>query len=131
MATSKRLARAAQLPERAMAKILIDGETLTREALYRIVYEAEEVGLAPAAREKMLASRAVIERLIASDAAVYGVNTGFGKMASVRISREQIGTLQVNLVRSHACGVGSPLSEAETRAMLGLGANAIAKGFSG
>ena len=114
-----------------MAKILIDGETLTRDALYRIVYEAEEVQLAPAAREKMLASRAVIERLIASDAAVYGVNTGFGKMASVRISREQIGTLQVNLVRSHACGVGAPLSEAETRAMLVLRANAIAKGFSG
>jgi histidine ammonia-lyase len=114
-----------------MAKILIDGETLTREALYRIVYEAEEVQLAPVAREKMLASRAVIERLIASDAAVYGVNTGFGKMASVRISREQIGTLQANLVRSHACGVGAPLSEAETRAMLVLRANAIAKGFSG
>jgi histidine ammonia-lyase len=114
-----------------MAKILIDGETLTRDALYRIVYEAEEVQLAPAAREKMLASRAVIERLIASDSAVYGVNTGFGKMASVRISREQIGTLQVNLVRSHACGVGAPLSEAETRAMLVLRANAIAKGFSG
>jgi histidine ammonia-lyase len=59
------------------------------------------------------------------------VNTGFGKMASVRISREQIGELQVNLVRSHACGVGTPLSEQETRAMLVLRANAIAKGFSG
>ncbi|MGA8037631.1 MAG: histidine ammonia-lyase [Candidatus Acidiferrales bacterium] len=111
--------------------ILIDGETLTRDALYRIVFEGEEVALAPGAREKMLASRAVIERLIESNAPVYGVNTGFGKMASVRISREQIGTLQVNLVRSHACGVGAPLSEAETRAMLVLRANAIAKGFSG
>jgi histidine ammonia-lyase len=79
----------------------------------------------------MLASRAVIERLIASDQAVYGVNTGFGKMASVRISREQIGELQLNLVRSHACGVGTALSEQETRAMLLLRANAVAKGFSG
>jgi histidine ammonia-lyase len=79
----------------------------------------------------MLASRAVIERLIASDQAVYGVNTGFGKMASVRISREQIGELQLNLVRSHACGVGTALSEHETRAMLLLRANAVAKGFSG
>jgi histidine ammonia-lyase len=114
-----------------MTQILIDGETLTRDALYRIVFEGEEVALAPAAREKMNASRTVIERLVASNAAVYGVNTGFGKMASVRISREQIGTLQVNLVRSHACGVGAPLSEAETRAMLVLRANAIAKGFSG
>src|ERR1700689_1868245 len=76
-------------------------------------------------------SRAVVERLIESDAAVYGVNTGFGKMASVRISREQIRALQVNLVRSHACGVGAPLSEHETRAMLALRANAIAKGLSG
>lgn len=114
-----------------MTQILIDGETLTRDALYRIVFEGEEVALAPAAREKMNSSRTVIERLVASNAAVYGVNTGFGKMASVRISREQIGTLQVNLVRSHACGVGAPLSEAETRAMLVLRANAIAKGFSG
>jgi histidine ammonia-lyase len=114
-----------------MSAILIDGETLTRDALYRIVFEGEDVALPPGARQKMLASRAVIERLIESNAPVYGVNTGFGKMASVRISREQIGKLQVNLVRSHACGVGAPLSEAETRAMLVLRANAIAKGFSG
>ena len=99
--------------------------------MYRIVFDGAPVELAPAARKKMLASRAVIERLIASDQAVYGVNTGFGKLASVRISREQIGELQVNLVRSHACGMGAPLSEAETRAMLALRANAIAKGFSG
>jgi histidine ammonia-lyase len=114
-----------------MTTIFIDGETLTREALYRIVFDGEDVAIAPASREKMLASRAVIDRLIASNAAVYGVNTGFGKMASVRISHEQIGELQVNLVRSHACGVGAPLSETETRAMLVLRANAIAKGNSG
>jgi histidine ammonia-lyase len=114
-----------------MTTIVIDGETLTREALYRIVFDGEGLSIAPMARERMLASRAVIERLIASNEAVYGVNTGFGKMASVRISREQIGELQVNLVRSHACGVGAPLSEAETRAMLVLRANAIAKGNSG
>ncbi|MGB8836660.1 MAG: aromatic amino acid lyase, partial [Candidatus Acidiferrales bacterium] len=114
-----------------MSAIQIDGENLSCEILYRIVFDGAPVELAPAARKKMLASRAVIERLIASDQAVYGVNTGFGKLASVRISREQIGELQVNLVRSHACGMGAPLSEAETRAMLALRANAIAKGFSG
>src|SRR5580658_9150861 len=114
-----------------MTKISLDGESLTRDALYQIVFEGEEVALAPAALEKMKASRAVIERLIESNAPVYGVNTGFGKMASVRISREQIRQLQVNLVRSHACGVGAALHEAETRAMLVLRANAIAKGFSG
>jgi histidine ammonia-lyase len=114
-----------------MSAIQIDGEHLDFAQLYRVVFEDAKVEIAPQARERMLASRAVIERLIASDQAVYGVNTGFGKMASVRISREQIGELQVNLVRSHACGVGAALSERETRAMLLLRANAIAKGFSG
>jgi histidine ammonia-lyase len=114
-----------------MSAIQIDGERLNFAQLYRVVFEVAKVELAAQARARMLASRAVIERLIASDQAVYGVNTGFGKMASVRISREQIGELQVNLVRSHACGVGAALSEHETRAMLLLRANAIAKGFSG
>jgi len=114
-----------------MSAIQIDGAHLDFAQLYHVVFDGAQVELAPEARERMLASRAVIERLIASDQAVYGVNTGFGKMASVRISREQIGELQVNLVRSHACGVGAPLSEHETRAMLLLRANAIAKGLSG
>jgi len=114
-----------------MKPIQIDGDNFTLEQLYSVVLEGAEVELAPAARERMNASRAVVERLADSNTAVYGVNTGFGKMASVRISREQIRTLQVNLVRSHACGVGAPLSEHETRAMLALRANAIAKGFSG
>jgi histidine ammonia-lyase len=114
-----------------MSAMQIDGEHLTFAQLYRIVHQREQVEISSSARERMNASRKVIENLIQSDAAVYGVNTGFGKMASVRISREQIGELQVNLVRSHACGVGAPLSEQETRAMLVLRANAIAKGFSG
>jgi histidine ammonia-lyase len=114
-----------------MSKIQIDGEHLTLAELYAVVFDGAEVELAPAAREKMNASRAVIERLVESNAPVYGVNTGFGKMASVRISRDQIRQLQVNLVRSHACGVGAPLTEHETRAMLVLRANAIAKGLSG
>src|SRR5271155_5682515 len=114
-----------------MSTIQIDGEHLDFAQLYRVVFDGAKVELAPQARARMLASRAVIERLIASDQAVYGVNTGFGKMASVRISRAQIGELQVNLVRSHSCGVGAPLSEHETRAMLLLRANAIAKGLSG
>src|SRR5271154_1159501 len=113
-----------------MNPIQIDGEHLTLDDLYRIV-DGAPAEIAPVAREKMNASRAVIERLIESDTAVYGVNTGFGKMASARISRKEIGHLQLNLVRSHACGVGTPLSEDATRAMLALRANAIAKGFSG
>src|ERR1700684_529922 len=114
-----------------MNRIQIDGENLTLDQLYNLALDGAEVELSQAARERMNASRAVVERLTESNAAVYGVNTGFGKMASVRISREQIRALQANLVRSHACGVGVPLSEHETRAMLALRANAIAKGFSG
>jgi len=73
----------------------------------------------------------VVERLVASGKTAYGINTGFGKLASVRISSEQVRQLQINLVRSHACGVGTPLHETETRAMILLRANALAKGLSG
>jgi histidine ammonia-lyase len=112
-------------------KVAIDGEQLTLESLYSIVFDRAEAEIAAAARERMNASRAVVERLIEAGGAVYGVNTGFGKMASTRISRDEIRQLQLNLVRSHACGVGAPLGETTVRAMLALRANAIAKGFSG
>jgi len=114
-----------------MSRIYVDGEHLTLAELFAVALQGAETGLAIPARAKMLASRAVVERLVESNATVYGVNTGFGKMASARISREQIQQLQLNLVRSHACGMGVPLTEHETRAMLLLRANAIAKGFSG
>jgi histidine ammonia-lyase len=114
-----------------MDTIQIDGEHLVFAQLLAVAQRGAHAELAPSARERMKASRAVIERVVESGATVYGVNTGFGKLASVRISREQIQELQLNLVRSHACGVGPPLSESETRAMLLLRANAIAKGFSG
>ena len=114
-----------------MNKVAIDGEYLTLESLYSIVFDRAEAEIAAPARERMNASRAVVERLIEAGGAVYGVNTGFGKMASTRISRDEIRQLQLNLVRSHACGVGAPLGETTVRAMLALRANAIAKGFSG
>jgi histidine ammonia-lyase len=112
-------------------KVAIDGEHLALASLYGIVFDRAEAEIAASARERMNASRAVIERLIEAETAVYGVNTGFGKMASTRISRDEIRQLQLNLVRSHACGVGAPLGETTVRAMLALRANAIAKGFSG
>jgi histidine ammonia-lyase len=114
-----------------MNRVQFDGETLSLAQLHEIVAGEAEAELAPAAREQMNLSRAVVEKLIESDAAVYGVNTGFGKLATVRISSDQIRQLQLNLVRSHACGVGPALSEPETRAVLALRANAIAKGYSG
>jgi histidine ammonia-lyase len=114
-----------------MNRVLLDGETLSLAQLHGIAAGAAEAELAPSAREKMNQSRAVVEKLIESGTAVYGVNTGFGKLASVRISSDQIRQLQLNLVRSHACGVGPALTEVETRAVLALRANAIAKGYSG
>ncbi|MDE3108903.1 MAG: histidine ammonia-lyase [Acidobacteriota bacterium] len=116
-----------------MATIVIDGESLTLENLYRLVFDFPEsqAEIPASVRERMAASRAVIDRLAESEAAVYGVNTGFGKLATTRISHDEIRHLQLNLVRSHACGVGEPLGEAATRAMLALRANALAKGFSG
>jgi histidine ammonia-lyase len=114
-----------------MSDIHIDGAHLTLAQVDAVAHHGAATELALVARAKMVASRAVVERLVESNIAVYGVNTGFGKMASVRISREQIQQLQLNLVRSHACGMGAALSVHETRAMLLLRANAIAKGFSG
>jgi histidine ammonia-lyase len=114
-----------------MNMLALDGHSLTLEQLEEVVLRGAEVQLAASARERMLAARAVIERLVESDTTAYGVNTGFGELADVRISRGQIRELQVNLVRSHACGIGAPLSESEVRAMLLLRANALAKGFSG
>src|ERR1700735_3597455 len=114
-----------------MSAIALDGESLTLANLYRIVFDNAEVELPAAARARMNSSRAVIDNLIKTRTTAYGVNTGFGKMASTHISPEEILRLQLNLVRSHACGVAPPLSEHATRAMLALRANAIAKGFSG
>ena len=79
----------------------------------------------------MRRSRAVVERLAAGDDPVYAVNTGVGLLADVRVAAGDLEQLQRNVVRSHACGVGEPLGRAETRAMMLIRANVLAKGFSG
>src|ERR1700691_4130841 len=113
------------------ASIQLTGNDLTFAQLYDVALHGAKVSLAPDAIERMKTSRAIVERVVSSGETAYGINTGFGKLASVRISTEQVRQLQVNLVRSHACGVGAPLSEPETRAMMLLRANALAKGLSG
>src|SRR5580698_10083940 len=115
----------------APAAVQLTGNDLTFAQLYDVALHGAKVSLAPDAIERMKASRAIVDRVVSSGETAYGINTGFGKLASVRISTEQVRQLQVNLVRSHACGVGAPLSEAETRAMMLLRANALAKGLSG
>jgi len=111
--------------------IVLTGNDLTFDQLYEVSLRHKDVSLSAQAIARMQASRAVVDRLVAANEIAYGINTGFGKLASVRISTEQVRQLQVNLVRSHACGVGSPLSIPETRAMMLLRANALAKGLSG
>ena len=114
-----------------MRVLHIDGDQLTLEDLREVVYERRPVLLAPDARAKVSASREVIEELVRENRVAYAVTTGVGKLSDVRIPPEQIRELQLNLLRSHAVGVGAPLSEAVTRAMMLLRANSLAKGFSG
>src|SRR5689334_7602347 len=111
--------------------IQLTGNDLTFEQLYAVAFQRQQVALSADAIARMKASRAIVDRVVASGETAYGITTGFGKLASVRISSEQVRQLQVNLVRSHAAGVGPLLSEAETRAMILLRANALAKGLSG
>ena len=115
----------------AKTTVELNGNDLTFDQLYAVALHDASVSLATTTPEKMQASRNVVDKLVASGKTAYGINTGFGKLASVRISTEQVRRLQVNLVRSHCCGVGEPLSKSETRAILLLRANALAKGLSG
>lgn len=110
--------------------ILIDGNTLSLEDV-RAVALGAEVGLAEGVLDRVVASRRVVEEICDAGRTVYGITTGFGKLSDVAIKHDDICTLQVNLVRSHSCGVGAPLGEPETRALMLLRANVLAKGYSG
>ncbi|HSS19823.1 MAG TPA: histidine ammonia-lyase [Pyrinomonadaceae bacterium] len=107
------------------------GQSLTLEEIAAVSSGHEQVMLAADARSRLEASRAVVEKIVAENKTVYGVNTGFGKLSDVRIDPDQLRELQVNLVRSHSCGLGNPLSRLEARAMLLLRANVLASGLSG
>src|SRR6202521_5036757 len=109
----------------------LNGQALTLPEIAAVALGDATVEVSPSARPRLLASRKVIEDIIARGALVYGVTTGFGKLSDVRVPHGELRQLQLNLVRSHACGIGSPLSEAEVRAMMLLRANVLALGLSG
>jgi histidine ammonia-lyase len=109
----------------------LNGQPLSLEQIHQIAGGSMDAAIAPAARQGIEASQAVVERIVTSNETAYGINTGFGKLSDVRISTGDLQQLQRNLVRSHACGLGEPLEEAEVRAMLLLRANVLAKGLSG
>jgi histidine ammonia-lyase len=109
----------------------INGNDLTPEAAREIAVNRQAVILDPDAREAVNRARAVVDTLVANNQLSYAITTGVGKLSDVRIAGDQIRELQVNLIRSHAVGVGEPLSTSETRAMMLLRANSLAKGNSG
>jgi histidine ammonia-lyase len=109
----------------------INGNDLTLEAVREVAAERRPVLLAPDAREAVDRARAVVDTLVANNRVSYAITTGVGKLSDVRIAGDQIRELQLNLVRSHAVGVGDPLSPAETRAMMLLRAASLSKGNSG
>jgi len=109
----------------------INGNDLTLEAVREVAVDRRPVLLDPDAREAVDRARAVVDRLVANNQVSYAITTGVGKLSDVRIAGDQIRELQLNLVRSHAVGVGDPLSIAEARAMMLLRANSLSKGNSG
>ena len=111
--------------------ILLNGSNLTLDSLLAIADDYQTVGLAPDAAARVDSSRAVVDRQALGDAPIYGINTGFGALAESAIARDSLGALQVNLLRSHAAGVGDPLPIRAVRASMALRANVLAKGFSG
>jgi histidine ammonia-lyase len=111
--------------------ILLDGRSLTVEQLLAVADDHAPVGVSPAAAARVGAARAVVDAKAEGDAPVYGVNTGFGSFAEVKIPRESLERLQLNLLRSHASGVAEPLPVRTVRAMMALRANVLARGFSG
>ena len=114
-----------------MTVLELKGAGLTLEQVAEVALGHRGVRLAAGARGRLLASRAVVERALAQEGPAYGVNTGLGRLSEVRIAPARIRELQVNLVRSHACGVGPALPQEVVRAMLLLRANSLAKGYSG
>lgn len=114
-----------------MNALHISGNDLTLESVRDVASERRAALLSADAREAVNRARAVVEEIVASNKVAYAITTGVGKLSDVRIAGDQIRELQVNLVRSHAVGVGSPLPIAETRAMMLLRANSLAKGHSG
>jgi histidine ammonia-lyase len=109
----------------------INGNDLTLEAVREVAGEHRPVLLLAEARDAVNRARTVVDDIVDNNKLAYAVTTGVGKLSDVRIVGDQIRELQVNLVRSHAVGVGDPLSVAETRAMMLLRANSLAKGYSG
>ncbi len=114
-----------------METVHVNGENLTLEEVGRVAHSQAKVELAEEASRRVAEARRVVEEKLKGGKPVYGVNTGFGQLCEVRIPVEKVEELQVNLLRSHAAGVGETLDEESVRAVMVLMANNLAKGYSG
>ncbi|MBP1948937.1 histidine ammonia-lyase [Virgibacillus litoralis] len=110
--------------------ILTEG-TLSLDEVKRVVYDNEQVALSQDTKINLTSSRNTVENMLNKKKTMYGINTGFGKFSDVLIAEEDLDELQLNLIHSHACGVGDPFPETISRTMLLLRANALVKGYSG
>ncbi|MCC6137132.1 MAG: aromatic amino acid lyase, partial [Bdellovibrionaceae bacterium] len=111
--------------------MIINGENITIDSIVEVAYGKTKVQLAESSKTKMNQSREYIMGRVNQGEVIYGVNTGFGAFSSVSISKEEIVQLQKNLIRSHSMGVGDPFTKEESRAIMLLRANALARGHSG
>lgn len=111
--------------------IELTGNSLTMEKAFKIIFENEPIFVPDYIWGQVNASRKAVDDIVANQQVIYGITTGFGKFSDVYIQQENVEELQLNLIRSHACGVGEPFSEAVTRAMVLFRINALLKGFSG
>lgn len=111
--------------------VTLTGHSLTLDEVRKVIFQKESVTIAPESLHKVANSRAAVEKIVLDKKVVYGINTGFGKFSDVLINQADVQELQLNLIRSHACGVGKPFPEEVSRTMLLLRGNALLKGYSG
>ncbi|MGC9336898.1 MAG: histidine ammonia-lyase [Candidatus Cloacimonadia bacterium] len=114
-----------------MIHISLDGNSLSLSDVKNVAYQDVKIELTPEARQRIIQSQTFVEKLVSSNKTVYGINTGFGKLANKRITHKDIERLQMHLILSHSTGVGPVLPIPETRAIMLLRANTLAKGYSG
>jgi histidine ammonia-lyase len=116
----------------AQPPVVLNGRSLTVADVVRVARESDvHVTVDPGARTALLGSRRLVEQAIASGQTIYGINTGFGKLANVRVAPERLDQLQVNLIRSHSAGVGAPFPAPVVRAIMLLRANVLLRPTSG
>lgn len=111
--------------------IIVDGSSLTLEQLISIARENEKIQISAQSKKRVRSASLFVKEISESDKAVYGINTGFGQLSNVMIEKDKVEVLQINLLMSHACGMGEPLPLETVRAMMVLRINALIKGYSG